>query len=105
MGFRFRKSIKLLPGIKLNISKSGGSATIGKPGASINLSDRGTRGTVGITGTGISISEHLSYNISSHSMNQAVQSQAPETGMGFGSLLVWGIVALAVPMLIYGVLS
>ena len=60
MGFRFRKSIKLLPGIRLNLSKSGVSATIGKRGASINISERGTRGTVGLPGTGISYSEKLS---------------------------------------------
>ena len=104
MGFRFRKSIKLLPGIKLNFSKSGVSTTIGKAGASINISGRGTRGTVGIPGTGVSYSENLSSS-SSNSRQQAMQSQAPSAGMGFGSLLVWGIVAFFAAMLVYGVLS
>ena len=60
MGFRFRKSFRLLPGIRINLSKSGVSTSIGKPGATINISERGTRGTVGIPGTGISYSEKLS---------------------------------------------
>ena len=47
MGFHFRKSIKLLPGIRLNLSKSGVSASNGKPDATVNISKRGTRGTVG----------------------------------------------------------
>ena len=105
MGFRFRKSIKLLPGIKLNFSKSGVSTTIGKAGASINISGRGTRGTVGIPGTGVSYSENLSSTSSSHSTQQAMESQAPKAGVGFGSLLVWGIVAFVAVMLLYGMLN
>lgn len=38
MGFRFRKSIKILPGLKINLTHKGiGSASIGKPGASLNI--------------------------------------------------------------------
>ena len=56
MGFRFRKQIKLLPGVRLNISKSGISTSIGTRGATVNFSKRGTRTTFGIPGTGISYS-------------------------------------------------
>lgn len=56
MGLRFRKSIKVLPGVKLNISKSGISTSVGRRGATVNFSKRGTRATVGIPGTGISYS-------------------------------------------------
>ena len=105
MGFRFRKSIKLLPGIKLNFSKSGVSTTLGKAGASINISGRGTRGTVGIPGTGVSYTENLSSTAASHSTQQTIQSPVPKAGVGFGGLLVWGIVAFFAVMLVYGVLS
>ena len=59
MGIRFSKSIKLGNLVKLNISKSGVSATIGKKGASINLGTKGTYlnlspSAVGIKGTGVS---------------------------------------------------
>ena len=60
MGFRFRKTIKLLPGLRLNLSKSGVSASVGKAGATVNISDKGVRGTVGLPGTGISYTERLS---------------------------------------------
>lgn len=56
MGFRFRKSVKVFPGVKLNISKSGISTSVGRRGATVNFSKRGTRATVGIPGTGISYS-------------------------------------------------
>jgi Protein of unknown function (DUF4236) len=60
MGFRFRKTIKLLPGVRLNLSKTGVSASIGERGATVNLSDRGARGTVGLPGTGLSYTGQLS---------------------------------------------
>lgn len=59
MGFRFRKSIKLLPGVRLNLSKSGVSTSIGRRGATVNLSERGVRGTVGLPGTGLSYSQDI----------------------------------------------
>ena len=60
MGFRFRKSFKVLPGVRINLSKSGASATFGKAGAVVNVSDKGIRETVGVPGTGISYSEPIS---------------------------------------------
>lgn len=57
MGFRFRKSVKILPGVRVNISKSGLSTSVGTKGAMVNVSKRGTRTTVGAPGTGISYTE------------------------------------------------
>lgn len=59
MGIRFSKSIKLGDLVKVNLSKSGVSATIGKKGASINVGSKGTYLNLsptiaGITGTGVS---------------------------------------------------
>ena len=59
MGFRFRRSFKLMPGVRMNISGSGGSLSFGGRGARINISSRGTRATVGIPGTGLSYSTSL----------------------------------------------
>ena len=41
MGIRFHKSIKLGNYLRLNLSGSGVSATVGKKGASINIGKRG----------------------------------------------------------------
>ncbi len=63
MGFRFRKSIKLFPGFKINLTHKGiSSASIGKPGASLNIGKKGTRTSVGIPGTGLSYSKHQPYS-------------------------------------------
>lgn len=61
MGFRFRKSIRLFPGVRVNISKKGvSSVSIGPRGANLNVGENGSRVTVGIPGTGISYSEQVS---------------------------------------------
>ena len=64
MGIRFAKSIKLGNLVKINLSKSGVSATIGKKGASINLGSKGTYLNLsptiaGITGTGVSYRQKI----------------------------------------------
>jgi hypothetical protein len=58
MGFRFRRSIKILPSIRVNLGKRSASVSIGGRGAHVTLR-RGhkARATVGIPGTGISYSE------------------------------------------------
>ena len=50
---RYRKSIKICKGVRLNLSKSGVSATIGVRGLSVNTGPRGTYLNTGIPGTGI----------------------------------------------------
>lgn len=54
MGFRFQKRIKLLPGVTVNLSKSGVSTSVGPRGAKITVGHGKTRTTVGIPGTGLS---------------------------------------------------
>jgi uncharacterized protein DUF4236 len=54
MGFRFRRSIKILPGIRLNFGKRGISTSIGVRGAHVTFGKTGTRATVGLPGSGIS---------------------------------------------------
>jgi hypothetical protein len=54
MGFRFRRSIKILPGIRLNFSRSGVSTSVGVRGAHVTVGHGKVRETVGLPGTGIS---------------------------------------------------
>ena len=53
MGWRFRKRIKLFPGIYLNISKSGLGLNIGSKGANVSVGPNGTYVNTGIPGTGL----------------------------------------------------
>ena len=60
MGLRLFRRIKIAPGITLNLSKSGLSASAGVRGARVTLGPRGVRRTVGIPGTGISYTDSSS---------------------------------------------
>lgn len=59
---RFRKSIKVAPGIKLNVTKKGvSSVSLGGKGVTVNTGGkRGTKATFNIPGSGISHTENLS---------------------------------------------
>lgn len=52
--FRFRKSFSVLPGIKINLSKTGVSTSLGGHGATVNIGKNGPNATIGIPGTGLS---------------------------------------------------
>ena len=54
MGFKFRKRIKLAPGLWVNLSKGFPSFSIGKRGLTTNIGKRDVRTTVGIPGSGLS---------------------------------------------------
>ena len=53
MGWRYRKRIKILPGIHINISKSGISTNVGVKGASVTFGPNGTHVNTGFPGTGL----------------------------------------------------
>lgn len=54
VGFRFRRSVKLLPGVKLNLSKTGPSVSVGIRGAHETIGKHGIRTTIGLPGSGLS---------------------------------------------------
>lgn len=60
MAWRYRKRIKIIPGVHLNLSRSGISTSIGVRGASVTLGKDGTYLNTGIPGTGIYQRQKLS---------------------------------------------
>lgn len=57
MGLRFRKSVKLAPGVRLNFNKNSSSVTFGGKGAHYTINSKGKEtASVGIPGTGLSYS-------------------------------------------------
>jgi hypothetical protein len=61
MSFRFRKRIKIVPGLYVNLGKRGASMSVGVKGATVNFgSKRGIHLTTSIPGTGISYTQTLS---------------------------------------------
>jgi hypothetical protein len=55
--FRFRRSIKILPGVRWNIGKNSTSVSIGGRGLTYTVGTKGSRTTVGIPGTGMSYTQ------------------------------------------------
>lgn len=54
MGWRFFRRIRIMPGITLNLSKRGASASVGMKGAHLTVGRDGTTVSAGIPGTGLS---------------------------------------------------
>lgn len=59
MGLRFRRSIKLAPGVRLNVGLRGLSMSLGPRGASVSLTSRGAYQNLGIPGTGLSMRRRI----------------------------------------------
>ena len=59
MAFRFRNSIRIAPGIRLNIGKNGVSVSAGVKGATVTAGSNGVYGNVGLPGTGLSYRTRL----------------------------------------------
>jgi hypothetical protein len=53
MTLRFYRRVSLIPGLRLNLSRSGASLSIGHRGAWVTIGPRGRRATVGLPGTGL----------------------------------------------------
>src|SRR6266542_3789705 len=55
--FRFRRSIKILPGVRWNFGKKSTSVSFGPRGLKYTIGTQGSRTTVGIPGTGLSYTQ------------------------------------------------
>ncbi len=107
MGFRFRKSIKIAPGLRLNVSKRGTSVSIGRRGATTNISKRGVRQTFGIPGTGISYSRKLGKGKQANEQTGSSHTELPSRGSnrGAGRKLGLGCGGIAVLVVLLAVCS
>lgn len=98
MGFRFRRSIRILPGVRLNISKKGfTSVSIGGKGLTVNRGSKGTRVTTSLPGTGMSYSkqfpDHASSPSSSGSSDHLPKTSTPKDhSIKPGRYIFFGIV-------------
>lgn len=59
MALRFRRTVSIFPGVRLNLGKRGVSLSAGVRGASLTLGRNGLYGNAGIPGTGLSYREKL----------------------------------------------
>lgn len=89
MGFRFQKRIKLLPGVSVNLSKSGVSTSLGPRGARVTYGHGQRRTTVGLPGSGLS---HTT-------VKRTAAATSPQDDSG-DTLVGWVVVALFVAAVI-----
>jgi hypothetical protein len=61
MGLRFRRTVGLIPGVRLNVGLKGLSFSVGERGAHTTIGAKGARTTVGLPGTGLSWTEYAPY--------------------------------------------
>ena len=54
MGFRFRRTLRIAPGIQWNFGKRSTSVRLGIRGFGVTLGTRGNQTTIGAPGTGMS---------------------------------------------------
>lgn len=79
MAIRFRKSMKLAPGVRMNLSGGGVSWTLGPRGASIGIGKRGTYLNTGIPGTGLYARQKLSGGSSARALQPSQKVTVPLT--------------------------
>jgi hypothetical protein len=100
MGWRFRRSLRILPGVRVNISKRGfSSLSIGRRGLTLNVGRKGTKETIGLPGTGISYTtpvQHLP-TTERHPQATAKISTAPA---GDATTVGWGVIVVAVVFIV-----
>jgi hypothetical protein len=92
MGFRFRRSIRVAPGVRININKKSTSVTVGGKGFHHTVNSKGRRTTtVGLPGTGLSY-QHVS---SSSTRRSAISGSTAFRNLAVVIAVVIGIVVLA----------
>ena len=77
MGLRFRRSVRIVPGVRLNFSRGGLSTTIGRRGATMTFGRQGTHINVGLPGSGLSYRTRISPAPSSPSRSRPLPERAP----------------------------
>lgn len=87
MAFRFRKSIKIAPGFRVNLGKRGASVRVGGKGVGYTTGTSGTRVTAGVPGTGMSYTKKV--------------GRTQQSGSGWGSIIV-GIIFIIIIFYLVG---
>lgn len=103
MGFRYRRSIRLGRSVRINLSKSGPSLSIGKRGSTVNFGPHGTRLTIGIPGTGLSYQTALGHAGGKQARRSAAaeilgmpgRSKSAKWKLAAGVAVIVGLVAFA----------
>lgn len=80
MGFKFRKSFKVAPGVKVNLSNKGVGMSAGVKGVRVSTGPSGSRITTSIPGTGLSYEQRIGKS------KKAKQREVPTTNNSYTSM-------------------
>jgi hypothetical protein len=104
MILRFRQSIRIAPGIRINFSKTGVSASIGGQPLTLNIGRKGVRGTASAPGTGLSVSKAVGFADLKEDEPQPQTAPLPTEDAGEGSRFVQtALFALVLMAVLWGV--
>ena len=101
MSIRFFRRIKLCPGLRLNVSKSGISASVGVRGAHLTEGPRGGSIYGGLPGTGLSFRDPIE---TAHE-HKGYPDLEPARGMVHGAFIgaaIWVFLGLIIWSIIHG---
>jgi hypothetical protein len=109
MGWRFRRSVKLLPGVRLNVGKRSLSVSAGPRGGKVSLNTKGeVRRTVGLPGTGLSHTTQTQLRPSTEDeleqvpVEPTVEELAYLRGRAFRKVVGWGSALVVVVLILAG---
>lgn len=108
MGFGFRKSFKIAPGVRLNVGKKGvSSVSIGGKGVRVSVGKKGTRTTLSAPGTGLSYSSYKAHNKNNQKDKQQPDFSNPDNFLGYpkSEWIISGIVGFIVLMIFIWIIS
>lgn len=106
MAFRFQRRIKILPKVRLNVSKSGVSTSFGGRGLSTTIGKKGAHLNVGLPGTGLAYRTRIASGASGSSVNSnEVQSAEILTRSLNAVSKALYIIAVVILLLIIGVFN
>jgi len=99
MALRFRRTIKIAPGVRLNVTKTGISTRVGPRGAGVTVGTSGTTVSAGIPGSGLHMSQKISKGRKVAKGHTASTLEVPEVKKGLGffgwiGVLVWIAIAI-----------
>lgn len=107
MPLRFRRRIKIFPGVHLNISRSGISTSLGVRGVSVTIGKRGKYLNTGIPGTGVSwrtkIDSQSSMQVAAAPISQVTPALTPQGApVHTHHLQWWKVLLFIVTMVLAG---
>lgn len=106
MAWKYRKRIKIAPGVTINVSRKGVSTTIGPKGASVNIGENGTYLNTGIPGTGIYDRQRIGGGTNRRSSLMSTQGTSGggnTSGYNYSGCFWFIGIAMVIMFVIYGV--